>query len=143
MKKLIILTSAIFLFSACTSLTHQERNTLYSLKAHGITVDKPAGNWEAPASAGAAGILNLLPGFGNFYLAMGNGGDSNQYLYGFLNLLTWPISVVWGIPEAGIDANAINQRELIYFYTFEAAGKSALQKRGLKLTSTGEVIEIK
>ena len=74
---------------------------------------------------------------------MSNGGDGNQYLYGFLNLLTWPISVVWGIPEAGIDANTINQRELIHFYKFEAAGKSALQKRGLELTSTGEVKGIK
>ena len=143
MKKLIILLMATFLFSACTSLTHQERNTLYSLKAHGITVDKPAGNWEAPASAGAAGALNLLPGVGNFYLAMGDGGDSDQYLYGFLNLLFWPISVVWGIPEAGIDASRINERELIYFYTFNNAGKLALQKRGLELTASGELKEIK
>lgn len=129
--------------SACTTLTHQEKNTLYSLKAQGITVEKPAGNWETPASPAGAGALNLLPGFGNFYLASGNGGDSSQYLYGFLNLLTWPISVIWGIPEASIDANRINERELIYFYTFNESGREALAQKGFEITSTGKLEKIK
>ena len=103
MQKTLFLAASLLLAS-CTSLTHQERNTLRSLQAQGITVDKPVGNWEAPASPAGAGALNLLPGFGNFYLASGNAGDSGQYLYGFLNLLTWPISILWGIPEAAIDA---------------------------------------
>ena len=117
MKKIAIAAALSAALSACTSLTYQERNTLRSLQAQGITVDKPLGGWESPASPAGAGLLNILPGFGNFYLASGNGGDSNHYLYGFLNLLTWPISVVWGIPEAAVDANRINERELIYYYT--------------------------
>ena len=96
MKKIAIAAALSVALSACTSLTYQERNTLRSLQAQGITVDKPLGGWESPASPAGAGLLNILPGFGNFYLASGNGGDSNHYLYGFLNLLTWPISVVWG-----------------------------------------------
>ena len=93
---------------------------LRALKGQGVSVDKPVGSWEKPASPVAAAALNILPGFGNFYLAAGNGGDSSHYLYGTLNLLTWPISILWGIPEAALDANRINERELIYYYQFVA-----------------------
>lgn len=142
MQKTLLLAASLLLAS-CTSLTHQERNTLRSLQAQGITVDKPVGNWEAPASPAGAGALNLLPGFGNFYLASGNAGDSGQYLYGFLNLLTWPISILWGIPEAAIDAGTINERELIYFYTFDESGKIALQNKGWVITPTGRLEAVK
>ena len=104
--------------------------------------EKPAGEWERPASPAGAGALNLLPGFGNFYLASGNGGDGGHYLYGFLNLLTWPISVVWGIPEAAIDAETINERELVYYYTFDESGKEALKAKGLKLTASGRLVPL-
>ena len=127
MKKELILIGALCLLSACTSLTRQEHLELRELKAHGITVDTPQGNWERPNSPAAAGLLNILPGFGNFYLAMGNGGQSEYYTYGFLNLLTWPISIIWGIPEAAIDANTINKREMIYYYTFDSEGKAIRQ----------------
>ncbi len=142
MQKTLFLAASLLLAS-CTSLTHQERNTLRSLQAQGITVDKPVGNWEAPASPAGAGALNLLPGFGNFYLASGNAGDSGQYLYGFLNLLTWPISILWGVPEATIDAGTINERELIYFYTFDESGKIALQNKGWVITPTGRLEAVK
>ena len=144
MNKLITLSAAAaILLTGCTSLSHQERITIRNLEAEGISVDKPAGNWQKPAKAGAAGALNLLPGVGNFYLAAGNAGDSDQYLYGFLNLLTWPISILWGIPEAAIDAGAINQRELVYFYTYDEAGQLALAQRGFKLTATGRLEKVK
>lgn len=144
MNKLLSLsTAAAILLSGCTSLSHQERITIRNLEAEGITIDKPAGNWKKPAKAGAAGALNLLPGVGNFYLAAGNAGDSDQYFYGFLNLLTWPISVIWGIPEAAIDANSINERELVYFYTYDEAGQLALAQRGFKLTATGRLEKVK
>lgn len=139
MKNIISTITLSAMLIGCTTLTHQERNTLRSLQAEGITVDKPVGNWERPASPAGAGALNLLPGFGNFYLASGNGGDSSQYLYGFLNLLTWPISILWGIPEAAIDANRINKRELIYYYTFDKSGKEALQAKGFTLTASGHL----
>ena len=117
MKKLFILS--LILLSACTHLTHHEQRALRELRAKGITIDHPKCNWEKPANPASAALLNILPGFGNFYLASGNGGQSDHYLYGTLNLLTWPISVLWGIPEAAIDANRINERELIYYYTYE------------------------
>lgn len=121
------------LTAACTTLTKQEQNELRNLKAQGVTVDRPAGSFERPASPGGAAALNILPGFGNFYLASGNGGDSSHWLYGCLNLLTWPISILWGIPEAAIDANRINERELIYYYKYDRQGQKELAKEGKSL----------
>ena len=117
MKKLFILS--LILLTACTHLTHHEQRTLRELNAKGITVDHPQSDWQKPANPASAALLNILPGFGNFYLASGNGAQSDHYLYGTLNLLTWPISILWGIPEAAVDANRINERELIYYYTYE------------------------
>jgi hypothetical protein len=104
------------------------------LKGQGVTVDRPAGSWERPANPAGAGALNLLPGFGNFYLASGNGGDSSHYLYGTINLLFWPISILWGVPEAAIDANNINEREMLYYYKYDAQGKKEAAKAGITLT---------
>ena len=142
MKKIAVLSAFCLALSACTSLSHHEQNTIRSLNSYGISVDKPAGEWERPASPAGAGALNLLLGFGNFYLASGNGGDGGHYLYGFLNLLTWPISVVWGIPEAAIDAETINKRELVYYYTFDESGKEALKAKGLKLTASRRLVPL-
>lgn len=130
MKKFALLF--ILILSSCVSLTRQEQNKLAELRSYGITVDTPADDWKAPASPAAAAALNLLPGFGDFYLASGEAGDSSFYLYGFLNLLTWPISVLWGIPEGAIDANTINKRELIYFYTYDTAAKETLNRLELE-----------
>lgn len=116
-QKLSIL--AVCLLCGCTSLTYHEQRSLRELKAQGITVETPKSEWERPANPLAAGALNLLPGVGNFYLASGNAGQSEHYMYGFLNLLTWPFSVIWGIPEAAIDANNINKRDFIYYNTYE------------------------
>lgn len=121
------------LTAACTTLTKQEQNELRNLKSQGVTVDRPAGSFERPANPGAAGALNLLPGIGNFYLASGNGGDSSHWLYGCLNLITWPFSILWGIPEAAIDANRINERELIYYYKYDRQGQKELVKEGKSL----------
>ena len=118
MKKLATLYALAAVLTGCTTLTHQENNTLRALNAHGISVEKPAGYWQAPASPAGAGALNLLPGFGNFYLA-------------------------WGIPEAAIDANRINERELIYYYTFDESGKEALAERGFIISSAGKLEKIK
>ena len=67
-----LLLAGCCLLSACTSLTYQEKTTLRELQMQGITVDTPVGGWSAPASPATAGLLNLLPGVGNFYLASGN-----------------------------------------------------------------------
>ena len=132
MKK-ILLSIAILAFAGCTNLTRLEELELRTLKGQGVSVDKPVGSWERPASPAGAALLNILPGFGNFYLASGNGGDSYHYLYGTLNLLAWPISVLWGVPEAAIDAKKINERELIYYYKFDPQGRKEFEANGLSL----------
>ena len=113
----VMLSSA----TACTTLSHSEETQLRELKSYGIR------QTEETKSPGLAGALNVLPGFGNFYLAAGT-DESSHWLYGFLNLLTWPVSVLWGIPEAAIDAGNINKREMVYYYTYDPTGKAELAK---------------
>ena len=133
MKKIIFAISLCVLLSACSSLSRQEELQIRQLKSKGITVDKPIGHYRKPASVGGAAALNLLPGFGNFYLGSGKAAESVHWLYGFLNLLVWPLSVVWAIPEAAIDANNINKREMLYYYKYDKYGKRELENAGIKL----------
>ncbi|MGN0866644.1 MAG: hypothetical protein ACI4SG_03070 [Oligosphaeraceae bacterium] len=118
----------VFSLTGCTTMSRADKMHYAQLKAQGITIDRPVGNYEKPNSAVAAGALNLLPGFGNFYLAVGNGSDSAQAVYGVLNLLFWPISVIWAVPQGAIDATTLNKQELIYYYRFDAAGKEEMKK---------------
>ncbi len=132
MKKFILLS--VFLIAGCTTLTRQENNQIRELSAQGVTIDRPAGNFEKPKSSVAAGALNLLPGIGNFYLGTGNGAESSHVLYGFLNLLFWPMSIVWAVPEAAIDATNINKREMLYYYTYDPNGKKELKEAKIQLS---------
>jgi len=130
MKKTVIFCIAFL--TACTNLTRAEQDQLQLLKSYGITVDRPVGNYEKPANPAAAGLLNLLPGIGNFYLASGNGADSTHWLYGAGNLLFWPLSVLWGVPEAVVDANNINKRELLYYYQYDGRGRQEIYQTGIR-----------
>ncbi len=132
MKKIFLSFIGVSLLISCTHLTYKEQENLRILKNNGITIDK-AGYYEAPNSALAAGLLNILPGFGNFYLAMGEGADSNHYVFGFINLLLWPFSPLWAIPEGVIDAQTINKREMIYYYKSDPYGKHELRQKGIIL----------
>jgi hypothetical protein len=70
MKKILILSSLVFLVG-CTTLTRHEQNQLRELSAQGVTVDRPIGNYEKPASGVLAGALNLLPmGDVKMYMAL-------------------------------------------------------------------------
>lgn len=123
MKKLLIAMAFAVASAGCVSLSYVEKRELRELKAKGIDVDHGAGGFDAPNSIAAAGLLNVLPGFGNFYLAIGRGNDSVQGVYGIVNLLLWPYSIIWGAPQAAIDAHTLNQRELLYFYHYEMSAK--------------------
>jgi len=74
----------------------------------------------------AAACLNILPGIGNFYLATGT-DQGPQVLYGVLNLLTWPASIVWGVPQGAIDASTINKLETVYYYRHSEDGQAAYE----------------
>jgi hypothetical protein len=90
LQKLLSCVAGVAILASCTHLTHQERLQAKELQSLGIRDAKV----EQVASPALAGGLNLLPGIGNFYLASGNGADSNHWMYGALNLLAWPLSIV-------------------------------------------------
>lgn len=133
MKKLLLVAGFGLAVSGCVSLCYQERHDLEYLRANGIDVNHGRGGYEPPNSVVCAGALNLLPGFGNFYLAFGRGNDPVQGVFGFVNLLFWPISIVWAAPQAAVDAHTLNEREMLYFYRYDKCGKEELQRRNLEL----------
>ncbi len=106
--------------SACVSLTSQEKATLRELRGYGV--DDQEQRIKDPT---AAGVLNLLPGIGNFYLGSGT-GESSQHMYGVLNFLFWPYSIFWGFPQAMIDAETINKKETASHYLYDPQGKRKL-----------------
>ena len=117
-KTLSLSLASIIFLSSCTSLTFHEQQEITRLQYQGVNIDRPSGQWEKPANPLIAGLLNILPGIGNFYLASGNAGDSSHWMYGFGNLLLWPFSIIWGVPEAVIDANNINKRDMLNYYKY-------------------------
>ena len=115
-KTILVLVSALYI-SGCTTLSRTENATLQELKSYGVSETEVA--VKHPAAAGA---LNILPGVGNFYLAAGT-GESTQWTYGFINLLFWPLSPIWAVPQGAIDATTINKKETVNYYTFDRIGK--------------------
>ena len=132
MKKYLYI-GVMLTLCGCVSLSYQEKEQINQLKSHGITVDRALGSYERPASVWGAGLLNLLPGFGNFYLGNGDAPDSAQNVYGVLNFLIWPFSPIWGVPQAAVDANTINKKELVRYYLYDKTGNAALKKAGVTL----------
>lgn len=141
MKKPMVVALALLLLmntTACVSMRPADNENLRDLQQYGIKQEE-----QAIKNPGVAGALNVLPGFGNFYLATGT-DESSQWAIGFLNLLAWPISVVWGIPEAAIDASTINKKETVYYYMHTAEGKKALENRkATYLSSTPQESDVK
>ncbi len=117
----VVLVGWVVSLSGCVSLSRSEKTMLRELEGYGISKTE-----EKVKSAPLAGALNLLPGIGNFYLAAGT-DEGSQALYGVLNLLTWPLSILWGVPQAAIDAGTINKQETIYYYQFNPQGKKELE----------------
>ncbi|KZX69072.1 MULTISPECIES: hypothetical protein [unclassified Alcanivorax] len=119
---LCLLALAVFSSTGCTSLSRADEVRLRELNAVGIQ------DTEVKVKhPGVAGGLNLLPGFGNFYLGIGT-NEGAQWTYGFLNLLFWPASVIWGVPQGAIDANTINKKETVYYYTYDPHGKKEFKQ---------------
>ena len=116
----------------CVSLSHRDRNEYAMLERNNVSLAHPIGGFEAPNSVWIAGLLNILPGIGNLYLAIGDGNEPIQGVYCVLNLLLWPSSIIWGAPQAAIDAHTLNKREMLYYYHYDKDGKKAMEDRGLK-----------
>lgn len=118
MKKIVLLITLLsaLLLTSCSSLNPAEKQQVLKLKSLGIKEDSLGTN-----SAAVAGVLNLLPGGGNFYLGQTGAGIGN--------LLFWPISPIWGVPQAMIDAKTINTKETLAYYNYNPEGKKEIARR--------------
>lgn len=108
--------------SGCASISRSEQACLRELQSYGISETEVQKKHPAVAAG-----LNVLPGFGFFYLAV-DSNESNLWLFGALSLVTWPVSVIWGVPEGVIDANTINKKETVYYYFIDRMGKQEFEK---------------
>ena len=128
MKKPIVVTLALLLLlntTACVSMRPADNENLRDLQQYGIKQEE-----QAIKNPGVAGALNVLPGFGNFYLATGT-DESSQWAIGVLNLLAF-------------DASTINKKETVYYYMHTAEGKKALEnKKATHLSSTPQEPDVK
>lgn len=118
MKKIVLLTTLLsaLLLTSCSSLNPAEKQQVLKLKSLGIKEDSLGTN-----NAAVAGALNLLPGGGNFYLGQAGAGIGN--------LLFWPISPIWGVPQAIIDAKTINTKETLAYYNYNPEGRKEIARR--------------
>lgn len=87
----IVLVS-ILMLASCASINSQQKQELREWQAQNVYVKEK--------SPGLAAGLNILPGIGDFY--NGNVG------YGILNLLTWPLSVLWAPIGGASGADEVN-----------------------------------
>lgn len=133
MKKILLLSMLMVLLAGCTTLNRKDYQQLQQLRMNGISVDHPVVPFEKPNSEITAGALNILPGFGNFYLAFGDGGVKKQAIFGGINFLLWPLSIIWGVPQAALDAKTLNQRALIYYYRYNPDAQSYARAHGIIL----------
>ncbi len=122
-----------FLVTGCTHLTNRESLQIRQLQDQGVTVRHPIGDFKPPASPVVAAMLNILPGIGNFYLALGKGAAPKQAYCGAFNLVLWPFSILWGVPQAAIDANTINKREMLYYYRYTIEGRNELDHADIRI----------
>ena len=92
---LALLTGSIILFSGCgAQVTSIQKNEIASYKARGHYVEVK--------STGTATALGILPGGGSFY--------TESYGLGVINLLLWPLSILWE------PVNGYNGAEMINYH---------------------------
>lgn len=104
MKKISVLVAAVLAMSSCVSITTMQKQDIVDAKINGTYIEEK--------NPGLAAGLNVLPGIGDFY--NGNVG------YGIINLLTWPLSILWA-PVGGHDGAMVRNWEESRIY---AARKS-------------------
>jgi len=108
-KALSIFSFLVICSTSCVSLTEEEKNFAASGKVTEV---------KSPVKAVT---LSILPGAGTLYLASDKNkpsGRKNHTLGGMamVNWATWPVSILWSMPQSYIDANRINIQESHYAY---------------------------
>lgn len=110
-------------FSGCVTMSRADMNDLREIRELGLPMC-PEG---VSKDLGLAACLSLTGIGGNIYLAIGSDQPA-QWAYGFINLLFWPLSVTWALPQSMIDAHTINKLDTLYYYRFDPKGKAALEE---------------
>ncbi|HBO58693.1 MAG TPA: hypothetical protein DD624_02125 [Alphaproteobacteria bacterium] len=122
MKRAIVYLMIVLTLGGCVSLSAQDEKTAQELKSYGLKQ-----SWTQPKNVFLAGLLNVLPVAGNLYLSAGKDGDSSQIAYGVLNFFfIYPLSILWAVPQAAIDAHTLNKKAFVDYYTFDKAGQKEL-----------------
>lgn len=122
MKRAIVCLMIVLTLGGCVTLSAQDEKTAQELNGYGLKQ-----SWTQPKNVFLAGLLNVLPFAGNLYLSAGKDGDSDQVAYGVLNFfLIYPISILWAVPQAAIDAHTLNKKAFVDYYTFDKAGQKEL-----------------
>ena len=87
--KIAAAAAALSLMTGCaTGLSSIQEREYNAMQAQGVLVE------EKNPTTGA--VLGILPGFGSFY--------AREPGYGFVNLLFWPLSILWD-PVSGYDGS--------------------------------------
>ncbi len=115
--KRIIAVLLCFALIGCASFSGYEKSQYSRLQLKLQQAGLPELEEKKPF---LAGTLNILPGFGNMYL-----GQWGPFIG---NLLLWPCSIIWAVPQAAMDAKVINKKETLLYYT-HGMGKDELNKR--------------
>lgn len=95
LSKFLFCAVALMILTQCAS--HLPQSDM--IKIDRIKAEQP-GLYVEEKSPGTAAILGILPGGGSFY--------TRQYGYGAVNLLFWPLSVMWDPVNGYGGANDIN-----------------------------------
>jgi hypothetical protein len=125
--KQIHLTLVLCLFiTGCATLRPESTFKLREAEQIGL----PTSNIKKSNEV-TAGALNVLPGIGNVYLACTSDEWYNWIIFP-VNLVTWPFSIVWGVPQAVVDANTINKQATADYYSFDERGRAIFEKAKAK-----------
>ena len=93
MKKLLMIFLVGPVLGGCaTGITSMQKQELNSFRAKGY--------FQEEKSAGTAAVLGLLPGGGSFY--------TGNYGVGVVNLLFWPLSILWDPISGTNGADSLN-----------------------------------
>lgn len=112
---IILLLSVAF---GCTTLTTQQKTEYALMEKDGVLVQ------EKNPTTGA--VLGILPGFGAFY--------GREPLVGVVDLLLWPVSIIWD-PVVGYEAS----KKINYNMTVSSLEK----ERKKKLTEIENLRDLK
>ena len=108
---LVIAAFIIPLFGCAAGLTHTQKNEMEGYKAKRLAVQEK--------SPGTAAVLGLFLGGGSFY--------TRQYGLGFVDLLFWPLSILWD------PVNGSRGAQLINYYSTKAYIQTEMDKEIRKL----------